>query len=327
MSPTSRAPILALLPTESDCRDYMVSDIEPIFAATPALRGALADDVEEGGRNTLLTRRFPGGGSLKIVAARAPRNLRRHTARILIVDEADALREWALKAIRSSSPSAALSRSPIARSSSARRRSSPTRRTCCAPTAKATSACSSVPCPACGAFTEILWAHIVWPEDDPSRAAFACPHCKEMIDEQHKTTMVTAGRWRAMRPEVKGHAGFRLNALVSLLANASVGPAGAGISRLQKRSGRAASFSPTRSSAQGWSSPSMVDQSALAARAEDFDLEHIPPEVLFHHCRRRRAGRSSRSFDCRLDANQCLFGARAPYDLGKFHRHRHLGRA
>ena len=68
----------------------MVSDVEPIFAATPVLRGALADDVEEGERNTLLSRRFPGGGSLKIVAARAPRNLRRHTARILIVDEADA---------------------------------------------------------------------------------------------------------------------------------------------------------------------------------------------------------------------------------------------
>lgn len=38
------SPILALLPTEADCReancrDYMVSDIEPVFAASPALRG------------------------------------------------------------------------------------------------------------------------------------------------------------------------------------------------------------------------------------------------------------------------------------------------
>jgi phage terminase large subunit GpA-like protein len=33
------APILALLPTESDCRDYVVSEIEPIFAATPILAG------------------------------------------------------------------------------------------------------------------------------------------------------------------------------------------------------------------------------------------------------------------------------------------------
>jgi phage terminase large subunit GpA-like protein len=83
------APILAWLPTEADARDYIVSDIEPIFAASPALRGTLAADAEEGERNTLLSRRFPGG-SLKIVAARAPRNLRRHTARVLFVDEADA---------------------------------------------------------------------------------------------------------------------------------------------------------------------------------------------------------------------------------------------
>jgi len=41
-------PVLVLLPTESDARDYMVSDIEPIFAATPALRGSLSADAEEG---------------------------------------------------------------------------------------------------------------------------------------------------------------------------------------------------------------------------------------------------------------------------------------
>src|SRR5437870_3118644 len=84
------APILVLMPTESDCRDYVVSEIEPLFAATPAVAGALAADVEEGARNTLLHRRF-AGGSLKVVAARAPRNLRRHTARVLLIDEADAM--------------------------------------------------------------------------------------------------------------------------------------------------------------------------------------------------------------------------------------------
>jgi phage terminase large subunit GpA-like protein len=84
------SPILALLPTESDARDYIVSDIEPIFSVSPALRGALSGDTEGGERNTLLHRRF-GGGSLKVVAARAPCNLRRHTAKILLVDEADAM--------------------------------------------------------------------------------------------------------------------------------------------------------------------------------------------------------------------------------------------
>lgn len=83
------SPILALLPTEADCRDYIVSDVEPIFAATPALAGLLTEDAESG-RNTLLSRRFPGG-NLKVVAAKAPRNLRRHNARVLLIDEADAM--------------------------------------------------------------------------------------------------------------------------------------------------------------------------------------------------------------------------------------------
>jgi len=84
------APILAVLPTESDCRDYIASDVEPIFAASPSLRGVLGEPGKsEAGRN-LLTHRMFSGGSLKIVAAKAPRNLRRHGARILLIDEADA---------------------------------------------------------------------------------------------------------------------------------------------------------------------------------------------------------------------------------------------
>jgi len=47
-------------------------------AASPSLCGMLAKDGE---RNTLLSKRF-AGGSLEIVAARAPRNQRRHTARL-----------------------------------------------------------------------------------------------------------------------------------------------------------------------------------------------------------------------------------------------------
>ena len=42
------APILCLLPTEADCRDYMVSDLEPTFQASPALRGVLSREVDHG---------------------------------------------------------------------------------------------------------------------------------------------------------------------------------------------------------------------------------------------------------------------------------------
>lgn len=47
------APILLLEPTDSDARDAVVSDIEPVFAASPALRGLLSADAEDGERNTL----------------------------------------------------------------------------------------------------------------------------------------------------------------------------------------------------------------------------------------------------------------------------------
>lgn len=85
------APILCLLPTEADDRDYMVSDIEPIFAASTALAGLLsAGETDASDRNTLLYRSYPGG-NLKIVAAKAPRNLRRHNVHILLCDEVDGM--------------------------------------------------------------------------------------------------------------------------------------------------------------------------------------------------------------------------------------------
>ncbi len=43
------------------------------------------------------------------------------------------------------------------------------------------------------------------------------------MGQLHKSAMVEGGSWRATAPHVKGHAGFRLNALVSTLANASWG--------------------------------------------------------------------------------------------------------
>jgi phage terminase large subunit GpA-like protein len=85
------SPILVLMPTEADCRDYMVSDLEPLFLDSTEITDRLPmPHPGRSDRNTLLHRLFPGG-SLKIVAGNLPRNLRRHTARILLVDEADAI--------------------------------------------------------------------------------------------------------------------------------------------------------------------------------------------------------------------------------------------
>src|SRR5262245_21083746 len=272
------SPILALLPTESDCRDYVVSEVEPLFAATPAVAGALAADDAEGARNTLMHRRFPGG-SLKVVASKAPRNLRRHTARVLLIDEADAMEVGA-----EGSPIVLAERRTL---------SYPDRKIVLGSTplheetshvlrayAQSDQRVYEVPCPACNAFTEILWSMIEWEPGRPETAAFRCPACQAVIAESYKPAMVAAGRWRPLQPSVVGHAGFRLNALVSGLAHASWRALAAEFLRAKDDSDELMVFVNTIL-AQGWKDAAVeVDEAAIAARAEAFGLEAMPADIL-----------------------------------------------
>jgi phage terminase large subunit GpA-like protein len=272
------APVMLLLPTESDARDAMVSDIEPLFAASPALRGVLTDGGDDGEmRNTLLSRRFPGG-SLKIVAAKAPRNLRRHTVRILLIDECDAmeigdegspLRLAERRTLSFANRKIITGSTPLLDDGNVLRAY-----------AQSDQRIFEVPCPSCGGCTEILWQHIEWDEGKPETAAFRCPHCKDLISERFKAQMVSAGAWRATRPDIRGHAGFKINALVSLLANASWSRLAAEFIAAKDSPAEVQTFVNTIL-AEGWrESAEAVDEAALAARAEAFGLDAIPEAVL-----------------------------------------------
>ncbi len=272
------APILCLLPAEADCRDYVVSDVEPIFAASPAVSDALGEDREEGERNTLLSRRFPGG-SLKVVAAKAPRNLRRHNVRILFIDEADGM-----DATAEGSPILLAERRTL---------SFPDRKIVMGSTpvheetshvlrayAQSDARIFEVPCPSCGTFSEILWDQIIWDQDKPETARWCCPHCRAEIAERHKPEMVGQGAWRATQPQVNGHAGFRLNALVSLHTNASWAKLAAEFIAAKDDATTLQTFVNTILG-QGWKGEGEeLDEDALAARAEGFGLDAVPAEVL-----------------------------------------------
>lgn len=272
------APILCLLPAEADCRDYIVSDVEPIFAASPAVAQALAVDRDEGERNTLLSRRFPGG-SLKVVAAKAPRNLRRHNVRVLIIDEADGMESTAegspillaeRRTLSFPDRKIVLGSTPVHEDTSHVLRAY----------AQSDARVFEVPCPACGAFAEITWDQITWQEGAPETARWTCPNCGEDIPETCKSAMVTEGRWRATRPEVKGHAGFRLNALVSLHSNASWAKLAAEFLVVKNDPSTLQTFVNTILG-QGWrgEGDELADD-ALAARGEVFGLGLVPAEVL-----------------------------------------------
>lgn len=210
--------MILLVPTDDDARGYAVDEIEPAFEQAPALRGLIRTGRVDG-RNTLTMKTIVGGGSLKILSARSPRNLRRHDAKKLFVDEEDGMeltpegnpvtlaekRTFAhadRKIVRGSTPTDEQTSSIAQAYSLSDRR------------------VFEVPCPHCGVFFEPQWEHIVWTRGEPETAVCACPHCAEAIEERFKSQMVASGAWRATRPDVKGHAGFRLSTLISLLANA-----------------------------------------------------------------------------------------------------------
>jgi phage terminase large subunit GpA-like protein len=272
------APILALLPTEADARDYVVSDLEPVFEATPTLRGLLSADQAEGGRSTLMHRRFPGG-SLKVVAAKSPRNLRRHNVRVLLIDEADAMEPSAegsairlaeRRTLSFANRKIILGSTPLHAETSNVLRSYEV----------SDQRVFEVPCPLCGVFFEIAWRHIEWEAERPETAECRCPHCKGLVAERFKSEMVRDGQWRATRPDVLGHAGFRLNALVSLLPNARWSILAAEFLAAKDDPAELQTFVNTIL-AEGWrDAEDDVDEAALQARAEPFGLEAIPAEVL-----------------------------------------------
>jgi phage terminase large subunit GpA-like protein len=274
-------PILALQPTLDDARDFVVSIVDPTISASPNLRGVLTRDSLK--RDTILSRRFPGG-SLKVVAAQSPRNLRRHTARILVMDETDAYEP--------SAEGSAITLAEKRTLSFANRlifdASTPTieeTSNILKSYAKSDRRIFEIPCPDCGEFFEPRWEHVKWDkaadgEHLPDTAYMVCPSCGSCIGEHAKPAMVDAGRWRATRPEVKGHAGFRCSALISTLANAAwselvreflAAKGDSDLLRVFVNTILGEAF--TDRAGDG------LDEHALARRAEPFGLAALPSEV------------------------------------------------
>jgi phage terminase large subunit GpA-like protein len=210
--PTS---VLCVVPTDDDSRNLIVSQIEPTFAASPELRDAIpiTRTGPHGNFDTMKYRRFPGG-SLRVVSARSPRNLRSHSARVLIVDEADACEIT----VEGNPIMLAEKRTLSFDNRKIIIGSTPTNTTTSIVHNSYLNSDQRIyecPCPSCGEHHEIRWADIRWPEGKPEEAAWCCPSCGVFHGEEHKPGMVARGRWRATAPHVKGHAGFRLSCLIA----------------------------------------------------------------------------------------------------------------
>ena len=284
----------------------------------------LSADVDEGERNTLLSRRFPGG-SLKIVAAKAPRNLRRHTARVLIVDEADACEIGAEgNPIRLAERRTLSFRKPQDhhRLDAAVRGHDPRAARLCR---DRDARVFEVPCPECGGFTEIMWQHIEWQDGRPGHRRLPLP---ALQGADRRAAQGRDGRRRALaRDAARGAAAMPASGSTRwcrCLANASWAQAGGRIRRRERRSRPNCKPSSTRSWRKAGARPAPRSTRArLQARAEPFGLDAIPAEVLVRHRRRRRAGRPARNHHRRLDARGRMPRARPCRHLGHARRRRH----
>src|SRR5687768_7604682 len=271
------APVLFVLPTEDDCRQFVVSNVEPTFAASSILDGTLSGDLKEKNRNTMLSRRFPGG-SLKVVAAKAPRNLRGHNVRILVMDEIDAMEPTAEgspirlaegRTTQFDDRKIIIGSTPIFEESSL----------VLGAYSKSDQCIYEVPCPECNEHHEVHWKDITWPEGKPESAAWCCPGCGCVVEEKYKASMVAKGKWRATKPDVKGHAGFRINSLVSPLANAAWGKLAAEFVAAKDKPEDLQTF-VNLVLGEGWREHGdALDDAALAAKAEAFSLDMLPESV------------------------------------------------
>lgn len=271
------APIIALQPTADDARDYSV-ELESMFEASPALRGLLSDDADVSGRSTMLARRFPGG-SLKFLAAKSPRNLRRHTTRFLAMDEIDGY-----ETTQEGDPiKLAEMRTLTFRDRKILAGSTPVFD--CGPISRLYSESDrrifECLCPSCAEHSEIVWSSIQWRDGDPDSAHWVCPRNGCVVEERYKPQMVAQGRWRATAPEVKGHAGFAINCLVSPHHNARWSKLAAEF-LLAKRAPETLQVFTNTILGQPWKTEGEdLDEHELFQRREPFCLDQLPSEVLW----------------------------------------------
>lgn len=209
------SPVLIVQPTVDDAKDFSKEQLAPMLADTPVLQGKVSDPKSRDSGNTVQSKQYPGG-ALYLVGANSPRGFRRRTSRVLDLEEVDgypasagtegdqiklALRRTATfgyrrKVYMNSTPTLkGMSRIEDYFERSDQRR-------------------YHLPCPSCGLMQHLVWGNLRWEEGKPETARYACKGCGDLIPEELKFGMLTAGEWVAAEPG-RPMRGYHINALYS----------------------------------------------------------------------------------------------------------------
>jgi len=209
------APMLIMQPTLQMAQAFSKDRLATMIRDSEKIRDCVKDPRSRDSGNTVLSKKF-AGGNLNIVGSNSASGLASRPIRIVLADEVDRYES-----------SAGAEGDPI---------SLATKRTttfwnkkiymCSTPTIKGLSRIETafeesdkryyhVPCPECNVKQILKWKNVVWDENKPETANYACDECGSIIDESKKQWMLKHGEWIASEPK-SDTAGFHISELYSV---------------------------------------------------------------------------------------------------------------
>ena len=209
------APMLIMQPTLQMAQAFSKDRLATMIRDSEKIRDCVKDPRSRDSGNTVLSKKF-AGGNLNIVGSNSASGLASRPIRIVLADEVDRYEA-----------SAGAEGDPI---------SLATKRTttfwnkkiymCSTPTIKGLSRIETafeesdqryyhVPCPECNHKQVLKWKNVVWEENKPETASYACNECGSIIDESKKQWMLKHGEWIASEPK-SDTAGFHISELYSV---------------------------------------------------------------------------------------------------------------
>ena len=271
------APMLIMQPTLAMAQAFSKDRLATMIRDSEKIRDCVKDPRSRDSGNTVLSKKFIGG-NLSMVGSNSASGLASRAIRIMLADECDRYEA-----------SAGAEGDPI---------SLATKRTttfwnrkiylCSTPTIKGISRIETafeesdkryyyVPCPECKEMQVLKWKNIVWDENKPETAHYACGECGSVINESKKQWMLKHGEWRATA-EKTNTAGFHISELYSVWSTW----AEMAINFLEaKKNPEMLKTWVNTSLGESWEEQgTTLDHEKLLERRLNYDIDSIPEKVL-----------------------------------------------
>jgi len=185
-------------PTDTDARDFVSDEIDPMIRDVPVLRKILRGDADKKGKDNTKHRKAFLGSVLDIKGGKSARNFRRTTKDVAYYDELDGFDSD----IEGEGSPTSLGDVRITNSSFPKSVRGST------PGIKGASQIESslndadmvfrryLPCPECDEFQYLKWSNFNWANSDPKTTKYACEHCGSLLDYSQFPEMDAQGEWR-----------------------------------------------------------------------------------------------------------------------------------